>query len=74
VIQCSVPTPGTLVHSIDVWLMTVQLVAVSSVPVGPYVAEVNTTDAGPNDEPVSVTVSPPSVEPRELMPVTTGGA
>jgi hypothetical protein len=56
-------------------VLTKQFSAVSSVPVGPYVAAYTLVDvdAGPNDVPVNTTWLPPPVLSAELvMPVTSG--
>jgi hypothetical protein len=69
------PTPATLVHVITVLaVVTVQLVAVYSIPLGPYVAYTTLFDVGPRLVPVIVICVVPLVGIVPANPVTTGRA
>ena len=68
-----VPTPGTLVHFITVFaVVTPQLVAEYSIPVGPYVANTGLPLVGPKFVPVIVTCVVPFVVIVPARPVTAG--
>jgi len=55
-------------------MVTKQLVALYSMPVGPYVADTTDEPISPSRVPVRVIVSPPEVDSREaVIPVIIGG-
>jgi hypothetical protein len=67
------PTPGTLVHFITVFaVVTLQLAAEYSIPVGPYVANTGLPLVGPKLVPVIVTCVVPFVVIVPASPVTAG--
>ena len=67
------PTPGTLVHFITVFaVVTLQLAAEYSIPVGPYVANTGLPLVGPKFVPVIVTCVVPFVVIVPASPVTAG--
>ena len=68
------PTPGALVHFITVFaVVTLQLVAVYSIPLGPYVAYTE-LPVGPMSVPVIVISVVPFVVSVPANAVTAGGA